>query len=84
MHPMIQRDKHKKNLLLQYVVADFFLGGCAFAFLVIWVDGTLCSSGISGTRCFSGGIVFVDIIEVLDASLFRFFSLTTERVSFTL
>ena len=35
-------------------------------------------------RCFSGGIVFVDVLEVLDATLSRFFSLTTERVSFTL
>ena len=33
---------------------------------------------------FSGGIVFVDVLEVLDATLSRFFSLTTERVSFTL
>ena len=35
-------------------------------------------------RCFSGGIVFVDVLEVLDATLSRFFSLTTERASFTL
>lgn len=61
------------------VVRGFFLeGGCVFAFLVIWVDGTLRSSGISGTRCFSGGVVFVDVLEVLDATLFRFFSLTIE------
>ena len=41
-------------------------------------------SGGFGMRCFSGGIVFVDVLEVLDATLSRFFSLTTERVSFTL
>ena len=90
--------------------ADFFIGGCAFAFSVIWVVGTLRWSGLSGTRCFSGrlfllfeerrtrhavslhwdlrcfsgGIVFVDVLEVLDATLSRFFSLATERVSFTL
>ena len=74
---MTQRDKHKKSAITM-CSSRFFLGGCAFAFSVIWMDGTLRSSGISGTRCFSRGIVFVDIIEVLDASLFRFFSLTIE------
>ena len=46
--------------------------------------GTLRSSGLSGTRCFSGGIVFIDVLGILDAALSRFFSLTTERVSSTL
>ena len=57
----------------------YFFVGCAFVFLVIWVDGTLRLSGISGTRCFSGGIVFVDVLEVLDATLFRLFGLVVER-----
>lgn len=52
--------------------------GCVFAFLVIWMDGTLCSFGISGTRCFSGGIVFVDVLEVLDATLSRLFGLVVD------
>ena len=34
-------------------------------------------------RCFSGGIVFTDVLGILDAALYSFFSLTTERVSST-
>ena len=70
------------------MIVENFFRGCVFAFSAFsgfWVvGGTLRWSGESGTRCFSGGIVFIDVLGILDATLSRFFSLTTERVSFTL